>query len=127
MLPLLAVAACELPQSHRIEGRVYHAEVCQAVFPLIVVIDAMPEFQYWNSVTLGLHVALLSAGAQRKASFLLQDAIWYAYFAPYPYERHEELIAEVIPQTSSCTSSLCYVCGALGCINNVRDHPHCER
>ena len=24
-----------------------------------------------------------------------QDAIWYAYFAPYPYERHEELIAEV--------------------------------
>ena len=25
----------------------------------------------------------------------LQDAIWYAYFAPYPYERHEELIAEV--------------------------------
>ncbi|CAK0783250.1 hypothetical protein CVIRNUC_006449 [Coccomyxa viridis] len=24
-----------------------------------------------------------------------RDAVWYAYFAPYPFERHEELIAEI--------------------------------
>ena len=32
----------------------------------------------------------------------MQDAVWYAYFAPYPFERHEELIAEVSFSFTCC-------------------------
>ncbi len=58
----------------------------------------------------------------------LQDVVYYAYFAPYPYERHEELIAEVsvhMPLLSALKSF-----DPAGRISNDRQapktHPSCN-
>ena len=46
-----------------------------------------------------LHSAYVYAWSVQQSSehtWVLQNAIYYAYFAPYSYERHQDLIARVI-------------------------------
>ena len=46
-----------------------------------------------------LHLAYIHIRSVKQSSehtWLLQNAIYYAYFAPYSYERHQDLIAKVI-------------------------------